>query len=365
MIRNNSPLTPTESYADGWVGVADSLVGAIVLFLVLALAAANKLNSANTQVVVYKSLLHEKDDEIQLLREQLSNNSKRNEEFKSANDERLNSHSKAASVHAELLSIKGNLDKVVIILDFSGSMIEKRGKQESRWTISKRFINNVCQHLDMGECVLVVFSYDIKVFGSNNTTFNNLTESPGIASDEVKRIWTDYATKRPLKEGEKKALFELGQLSDKDLQSLRQLKPFKLRGELNDRKVLADLVTHLPNPAGGTNTLKAINAALEIEGVTNIILFTDGEPGLLAERISDDERRKLENSGIRVKPPDFPFQKDWIFATVDERIATYTAAGKEFPRINAIGIGDYFDNDLSNFLRTLSEEKTDGSFQGR
>ena len=50
---------------------------------------------------------------------------------------------------------------------------------------------------------------------------------------------------------------------------------------------------------------------------------------------------------------------------IDRQKEAYKDAGKQFPKINAIGIGDYFDKDLSSFLRTLSEEKTGGSFQGR
>jgi hypothetical protein len=158
------------------------------------------------------------------------------------------------------------------------------------------------------------------------------------------------------------SIFELTKLTQGDLISLRNLKLFKLRGQPNDRQILKHTVTNLPEPFGGTNTLKALNAALKIDGVTNILLFTDGEPGIMSEILNNNN---VANNGIRTKPPDFVYQRKWIFEMIDQQKEIYKKSGKQFPKINAIGIGDYFDKDLSSFLRTLSEEKTGGSFQGR
>ena len=274
---------------------------------------------------------------------------------------------KDSSVHRELLSIKGELKKAVIILDFSGSMNDsgrmndKGEKQESRWVVAKNYINNVCEYLDMDECALIVFSYDIIVFGTNNTNLINKPIGPPKKIGDLEEIMKGFQ-KQPDLSKHKDSIHKLTMLTDDDLDSIVKLKLFKLQGQPNDRQLLKHTVTNLPDPAGGTNTLKALNAALKIDGVTNILLFTDGEPGIMSE-ISNNNNGA--NNGIRNKPPDFVYQSEWIFEMIDQQKELYKKSGKQFPKINAIGIGDYFDKDLSSFLRTLSEEKTGGSFQGR
>jgi hypothetical protein len=280
----------------------------------------------------------------------------------------LEKQPKDSSVHRELLSIKGELKKAVIILDFSGSMNDsgrmndKGEKQESRWVVAKNYINNVCEYLDMDECALIVFSYDIKVFGANNTNLIDKPIGPPRKIGDLDEIMKGFEKQRNLEPKEKDSIFELTKLTQGDLISLRNLKLFKLRGQPNDRQILKHTVTNLPEPFGGTNTLKALNAALKIDGVTNILLFTDGEPGIMSEILNNNN---VANNGIRTKPPDFVYQRKWIFEMIDQQKEIYKKSGKQFPKINAIGIGDYFDKDLSSFLRTLSEEKTGGSFQGR
>jgi len=272
---------------------------------------------------------------------------------------------KASSVHAELLSIKGNLQKVAIILDFSGSMTEQRESQESRWSVAKKYIDNVCEYLDMNECFLIVFSYDIKVFGSSNTNFVVKPESPGFESNDLKQIAAGYTTRRPLNDNEINTIYQLSQLTENEKAYIKNVKPFKLNGFANDRKLLTHTVAQLPTPVGGTNTLKALNAALLIDGITNILLFTDGEPGLLSEIMTTEEKEKFKRDGVRLKPPDFSWQRFWVYKTIDDQKKLFLKTGREFPKINAIGVGNYFDTDLAQFLRTISEEKTGGSFQGR
>ena len=280
---------------------------------------------------------------------------------------KLKERPKDSSVHRELLSIKGELKKAVIILDFSGSMNDsgrmndKGEKQESRWVVAKNYINNVCEYLDMDECALIVFSYDIKVFGTNNTNFNPKIIGPPKKIGNLEEIMKEFQKQPDLSKHED-SIHKLTMLTDDDLDSIVKLKLFKLQGQPNDRQLLKHTVTNLPNPAGGTNTLKALNAALKIDGVTNILLFTDGEPGIMSEIANNNNGA---NNGIRTKPPDFIYQRKWIFEMIDQQKELYKKSGKQFPKINAIGIGDYFDKDLSSFLRTLSEEKTGGSFQGR
>ena len=321
-------------------------------------------SNLNDIVAVLEAIKKESDTEVKINQQTYADLKGKANELLQLKDF-LAKRPKDSSVHRELLSIKGELKKAVIILDFSGSMAEKRDNQESRWVVAKNYINNVCEYLDMDECALIVFSYDIKVFGKNNTSFDKKPEEPAQEIGDLELIMRGYTEQRDLSLREQDSIFGLTKLTQGDLNSLRNLRLFKLRGQPNDRQLLKNTVTNLPEPFGGTNTLKALNAALEIDGVTNILLFTDGEPGVMAERLSAEENNKLKNSGIRIKPPDFKYQRNWIFNMIDRQKEAYKDAGKQFPKINAIGIGDYFDKDLSSFLRTLSEEKTGGSFQGR
>ena len=265
------------------------------------------------------------------------------------------------AVHAKLASIKGRLSKVVIVLDFSGSMLQPRGGDEKdRWTTAKSFIDDVCAYLDMDECVLVVFSDNIVVHGRNHKA----EPWPSADNSKLATLRKAYTTRRPLTRDESEVLYSLGQLSPNEEQAIRKIEPFRITGETNDRQAFKDLVASLPKPQGGTNTLKALNAAFMIEGATNILLFTDGEPGLIGEILSA-EARLQEQNGARFKPADFPLQKQWIYDAVDRHLDAIKKQQKTPPIINAIGIGDYFDDDLARFLRTLSENKTGGSFQGR
>jgi predicted nucleic acid-binding Zn-ribbon protein len=273
---------------------------------------------------------------------------------------------KAEAVHAKLLAVKGSLKKVAIVLDFSGSMIESASADsKNRWAVAKDYINDVCQYLDMEECVLIVFSNEIKIFGRNNSTTTVPPTIPNLESDQYQRVFEGYNTKRPLREDETQILQRLTQLTAQDRRAIQELQPYRLSGAVNDRKLLTSLVAALPKPEGGTNTLKALNSAYAIDGVTNILLFTDGEPGLLNEQITRTEREKLRLAGVRVKPPDFPAQRGWVQDMLSKQKEEFRMAGKAFPPINAIGIGNYFDPDLSSFLRMISEEQTGGSFQGR
>ena len=510
MIRNRSRLDSSEGSGSGWVGIADSLIGGLVLFLLIALVTANQLYKANLQVADFQEKLvaskkenKMREDTIAMLNGELGGvrkmhaeiadllkrmsednanlkkfvaklegmvedllaqqinlyaqikalspkaadldtivktfNSTENkivakllkikmdldllsplpkeeaadlanrkmildkiiticksnlddivtviEKFKQQSDTevkisrqsyddlkdkakeliKLKERPKDSSVHRELLSIKGELKKAVIILDFSGSMNDsgrmndKGEKQESRWVVAKNYINNVCEYLDMDECALIVFSYDIKVFGTNNTNFNPQIIGPPKKIGNLEEIMKEFQKQPDLSKHED-SIHKLTMLTDDDLDSIVKLKLFKLQGQPNDRQLLKHTVTNLPDPAGGTNTLKALNAALKIDGVTNILLFTDGEPGIMSEIANNNNGA---NNGIRNKPPDFVYQREWIFEMIDQQKELYKKSGKQFPKINAIGIGDYFDKDLSSFLRTLSEEKTGGSFQGR
>lgn len=99
------------------------------------------------------------------------------------------------------------------------------------------------------------------------------------------------------------------------------------------------LMTHLRSvkPEGWTNTLAAMRKAYEYEDLDTIILFSDGAP-------TYEDRNDFN-------------------AEAAEQIYALCRQYSDVP-VNAIGLGDYFDEELSTFLRTVAHE-TGGMFLGR
>lgn len=95
------------------------------------------------------------------------------------------------------------------------------------------------------------------------------------------------------------------------------------------------------DPAGSTLTLKAMQRAMRFEAPDAIILFTDGNP----ERASGD-RSSAD-------------QREAIYRLVDD----YHANNPE-TRVHTVGIGDYFNPRMSEFLVSLAQ-RTGGTFIGR
>lgn len=111
-----------------------------------------------------------------------------------------------------------------------------------------------------------------------------------------------------------------------------------LRGEQGDRnrKRLLEFIEQL-DPEGGTNTLAALEMAYAYDDLDAILLFTDGAP----------------NDGRSAT-----FDPD-----VARQIYRLCEQHKDIP-INTVGLGDYFQKDLSEFLLTIAEI-TGGTFMGR
>ncbi len=95
------------------------------------------------------------------------------------------------------------------------------------------------------------------------------------------------------------------------------------------------------DPAGSTLTLKAMQRAMRFEALDAIILFTDGNP----ERASGD-RSSAD-------------QMEAIYRLVDDYHASNPAT-----RVHTVGIGDYFNPRMSEFLVSLAQ-RTGGTFIGR
>lgn len=122
-------------------------------------------------------------------------------------------------LHKELIGLKGNLRRVAIIFDTSGSMA-----QGDRWEQARGVVATWLEHLAIGECILVLFSNDAQVFPEDGS-FLDLRGPNGAAN----------------------------------------------------RKLLLDRIK-AAKPDGGTNTLAALEAAYRCSNLGTIILFTDGEP---------------------------------------------------------------------------------------
>ncbi len=119
----------------------------------------------------------------------------------------------------EILGLKGSLKRVAIVFDSSESM-----KEGNRWENAIEVVTNWLEHLDMEECVLIVFNDNVEVYPENY---------------------------EPIKVKGEAALPNRA----------------KLRAYLDQRK-----------PIGRTNTLAALEAAYKVPGIDTIILFSDGAP---------------------------------------------------------------------------------------
>ena len=184
-------------------------------------------------------------------------------------------------INRELVGLSGSLRRVAIIFDASGSMKEQ-GTSGDRWADAQRFGATWLRYLDVDECVLIVFSSDVRTFPADGT----LAKVRGPSGEAA-------------------------------------------RGELLTQLAAVE-------PKGWTNTLDALRTAYSYESLDTIILFSDGAP-------------TNANSG-RFDPA----VAREIYALVEQH--------KHIP-INSVGLGNYFDQELSTFLRTVAT-LSGGTFRG-
>ena len=122
-------------------------------------------------------------------------------------------------LHKELIGLKGNLRRVAIVFDTSGSMA-----QSGRWEQARGVVATWLEHLAISECVLVLFSNNAQIFPEGGG-FLDLRGPSGPANRTL---------------------------------LLERIKATK--------------------PEGGTNTLLALEVAYRSPNLDAVILFTDGEP---------------------------------------------------------------------------------------
>lgn len=188
------------------------------------------------------------------------------------------------TVNRKLVGLNGELKRVAILFDASGSMKQKdEDAVGDRWQDAQGIASTWLGHLDVDECVLIVFSSDVRTFPVDGT----MTKIQGPD------------------------------------------------GEANRAKLMQQLKS--VEPEGWTNTLDALKKAYSYKGVDTVLLFSDGAP-------------TFANSG-RFDP------------NVAEQIYALCRKYPDVP-VNTVGLGNYFDKNLSTFLRTVANV-SGGTFRGR
>ncbi len=186
-----------------------------------------------------------------------------------------------AQNNRELVGLKGPLQRVAILIDASGSMRQPGADGGDRWAEAQEIASTWLQHLNVQQCVLIVYSSKVQTFPEDGS-FADLRGAAGKSSREA---------------------------------LLRQLKAIE--------------------PGGWTNTLDALRKAYQYD-VDTILLFSDGAPSRASSGAYDDALARQIYQLCRQHPA--------------------------IP-INSIGLGDYFDDKTSTFLRTAAS-LTGGAFRG-
>ncbi|HEX6961927.1 MAG TPA: hypothetical protein VF175_08680 [Lacipirellula sp.] len=183
--------------------------------------------------------------------------------------------------YRELIGLKGPLRRVAIVFDASGSMREAASGGGDRWAEAQEIASNWLKHVNVQECVLIVYSSQVRTFPEDGS----LADFRG-----------------PEGRARREAL----------LQNLKAVQP-----------------------GGWTNTYEALVKAYQYN-VDTILLFTDGAPSRAASGAFDEALARQIYHLCR-----------------------------EHPRvpINTVGLGNYFDANMSTFLRTVAN-LTGGTFRG-
>jgi septal ring factor EnvC (AmiA/AmiB activator) len=129
-----------------------------------------------------------------------------------------------ATLSRELVGVQGGLKRVAFLFDASGSMKKQGTGTVDRWLEAQQIAATWLAHLDVDECVLIVYSTRVGTYPADGTFI-------GVSGPE---------------------------------------------GAAN-RKVLLDKLNAV-QPQGVTNTLDALRKAYDYEGLDTIVLFSDGAP---------------------------------------------------------------------------------------
>lgn len=138
-----------------------------------------------------------------------------------------------AQNNRELVGLKGPLQRVAILIDASGSMRQPGAAGGDRWAEAQEIAATWLQHLNVEQCVLIVYSSKVRTFPEDGS-FADLRGAAGKTHRET---------------------------------LLRQLQAIK--------------------PGGWTNTLDALRKAYQYD-VDTILLFSDGAPSRASSGVYDD-----------------------------------------------------------------------------
>lgn len=187
----------------------------------------------------------------------------------------------AAENNRALVGLKGPMRRVAILFDASGSMKQPGAGGTDRWAEAQSIASTWLRHLNVEQCLLIVYSANVRTFPENGT----LADLRG-----------DEGAKR--------------------------------------RETLLQQVSAI-QPGGVTNTFAALQTAYQYD-VDTILLLSDGAPSRASTGKYDAE--------------------------LAQEIYRLCRAHAGIP-VNAIGLGNYFDQDMSTFLRTVATI-TGGGFRG-
>ena len=99
--------------------------------------------------------------QVEALKTQLANAL---DDLQTAQSQLQQQRSREASVHRELIGLRGGLKRIAFVFDASGSMT-----QDGRWDEVRRTSLTWLDHLDVDECVLIVFSSQATAFPSDGS----------------------------------------------------------------------------------------------------------------------------------------------------------------------------------------------------
>lgn len=187
-----------------------------------------------------------------------------------------------AENNKQLVGLKGPMRRVAVLFDASGSMKQPGAGGTDRWAEAQTIAATWLAHLNVEQCLLIVYSTDVLTFPADGT----LADVRG-AEGAARRM----------------ALLE----------RVRSIQP-----------------------AGNTNTLAALQKAYEYD-VDTILLLSDGAPSRATTGKYD--------------------------AALARQIYELCQAHATIP-VNTIGLGNYFDAEMSTFLRTVASI-TGGGFRGQ
>jgi hypothetical protein len=218
-----------------------------------------------------------------------------------------------AVISKELLDLKGDLNKIALVFDRSGSM---RGE---RWEEARKLVRTWINRLDINECVLITFNDVAERFPADGKLLE-MTDPTGV--------------------------------------------PNQKNRDALDRRIATII------PSGNTNTLAALEMAYSCPGVDTIILFTDGRPDLGNDPPAPKPKpvRRLSFLGMQpketVEPPK-ELLDSRLVSEIYELCRRNTTLRVHKVPVNTVGLGCCFeDRQFVGFLQKIAA-LTGGTFIGR